>query len=161
MLASCPSNESVLWPRPFEISRYIQRLWCDLIGEGRTWAIAVRRGSYKSLFLLKISPEKKGNSVLNFGSIKNLYIGSTTLRPKFFPLYLMSSSMFMRTRQKQKSQPVKRDRKLPAFPCIPFPASPQLGARLRGCTATLGKGSQKGSEKGACYGSYSKKGSEL
>ena len=46
---------------------------------------------------------------------------------------------------------------------------PKLGARLRGRTATqrskkgswkgfLGRGSQKGSEKGACFGFYSKKG---
>ena len=40
-----------------------------------TWDIAVRRGSYTSLFLLnsgRFSAEKKGNSVLNFGSLKNL-----------------------------------------------------------------------------------------
>ena len=46
-----------------------------LFGEGRTRAIAVRRGSYKSLFLLnsgRFSVEKKGNSVLNFGSLKTL-----------------------------------------------------------------------------------------
>ena len=47
--------------------------------EGRAWAIAARRGSYSSLFLLssggQISLEKKNNSVLNFGSInKNLHI---------------------------------------------------------------------------------------
>ena len=45
------------------------------IREGRTWAIAVKRGSYKSLFLLNsrdFSLEKKGNSVLNFGLLKTL-----------------------------------------------------------------------------------------
>ena len=48
------------------------------IGDGgRTWAIAVRRGSYKSLFLLNSGHcllEKKGNSVLSFGSLRNLEI---------------------------------------------------------------------------------------
>ena len=46
-----------------------------LIRKGRTWAIAVRRGSYKSLFLLnsgRFSLEKSGNSVLNFGSRKTV-----------------------------------------------------------------------------------------
>ena len=41
------------------------------IRKGRTWAIAVRRGSCESLFLLNsgsFSPEKEANSVLNFGS---------------------------------------------------------------------------------------------
>ena len=45
------------------------------IRKGGTWAIAVRRGSYKSLFLLnsgRFSLEKKGNSVLNFGSRKTV-----------------------------------------------------------------------------------------
>ena len=43
--------------------------------KGRTCAIAVRRGSYKSLFLLnsgRIFPRKKGNSLLNFGSRKTV-----------------------------------------------------------------------------------------
>ena len=43
----------------------------------KNWAIAVRRGSYKSLFLLNLahfSLEKKGDSVLNFGSLKTLLI---------------------------------------------------------------------------------------
>ena len=41
---------------------------------GSTWAIAVRRGSYKSPFLLnscRFYLEKKGNSALNFCSLKN------------------------------------------------------------------------------------------
>ena len=45
------------------------RFW---IREGRTWAIAVRRGSERSLLLLSLdlcSPEKKGNSILNFSSL--------------------------------------------------------------------------------------------
>ena len=47
------------------------------IREGRTWAIAVRRGSCKSLFLLNSGPffpGKQGNSVLNFGSLTTLLI---------------------------------------------------------------------------------------
>ena len=40
------------------------------VGKGRIWAIAVRRGSYKSLCLLNL--EKQGNSVLNFGSRKTV-----------------------------------------------------------------------------------------
>ena len=51
----------------------------------RTWAIAVRRDSYESLFLLnsgRFSLENEGNSVLNFGSLKP----SESLWPKFFPL---------------------------------------------------------------------------
>ena len=43
--------------------------------KGRTWAIAVRRGSYKSLFLLNSGHfplNKSGNSVLNFGSRKTV-----------------------------------------------------------------------------------------
>ena len=47
-----------------------------LIGDGRTWAIAVRRGSYKSLLLLDsglFSLKKKiRNSVMNFGSLNTL-----------------------------------------------------------------------------------------
>ena len=46
----------------------------DSIREGRTWDIAARRGSYKSLFLLNsglLSLENKGNSVLSFGSLLN------------------------------------------------------------------------------------------
>ena len=35
--------------------------------KGRTWAIVVSRGSYKSLFLPNFGLEKLGNSVLNFG----------------------------------------------------------------------------------------------
>ena len=45
------------------------------IRKGRTWAIAVWRGSSKSLFLLnsgRFSLEKQGNSVLNFGSRKTV-----------------------------------------------------------------------------------------
>ena len=47
----------------------------DYFRKGRTWAIAVRRGSYKSLFLLnsgRFPLEKYGNSVLNFGSHKTV-----------------------------------------------------------------------------------------
>ena len=43
------------------------------IRKGRTWAIAVRRGSCKSVFLLNSGhyfPKKVGNPVLNFGSHK-------------------------------------------------------------------------------------------
>ena len=43
------------------------------IRDGRTWAIAARGGSYKSLFLLnsgRLSLENKGNSVLTSGSLK-------------------------------------------------------------------------------------------
>ena len=53
---------------------FLQKLAIDLERE-RTGAIAVRRGSYKSLFLLnsvRFSLENKGNSVLKFGSLKNL-----------------------------------------------------------------------------------------
>ena len=41
--------------------------------KGRTWAIAVRRGPYKSLILPNsglFSPKQQGDSVLNFGSRK-------------------------------------------------------------------------------------------
>ena len=41
--------------------------------KGRAWAIAVRRGSEKKTLSSEfshISPEKKANSVLNFGSLK-------------------------------------------------------------------------------------------
>ena len=46
------------------------------IRDGRIWAIVVRRGSYKCLFLNSghFSQANKGDSVLNFGSLKTLLI---------------------------------------------------------------------------------------
>ena len=48
------------------------------IRKGRAWAIAVRRGSYESLFSFSefrsFSQDKQGNSVLNFGSCKSVEI---------------------------------------------------------------------------------------
>ena len=58
------------------------------IRDRRTWAIAFRGGSYKSLFLLnsgRFPLENKGNSVPNFGSLARLK-PSKSLWPKFFPL---------------------------------------------------------------------------
>ena len=56
------------------------------IGKGRTWAMVVRRRSCKSLFLLNSGHfpfEKKGNSILKFGSLNP---PSKSLWHKFFPL---------------------------------------------------------------------------
>ena len=69
--------------------------WDALFRKGRIWAIAVRRGSYKSLFLLSLgrfSLEAKGNSVLNFGSRKTVEIAW----PNFFPfVYTLWSFVFL------------------------------------------------------------------
>ena len=66
-----------------------------IIRKGRTWAIVVRRGSYKSLFLLnsgRLSPEKQGNSVLNSGSHEMVWIAmAQVLSP------LISFSVFIVT----------------------------------------------------------------
>ena len=52
-----------------------RRLPYIIVREAWTWATAVRRGSYKSLFFFlnsdRLSLENKGNSVLNFGLLKN------------------------------------------------------------------------------------------
>ena len=62
--------------------------------EGRSWAIAVRRGSKTSLFLLnsgRFALENYGNSVVNFGSHKTVY---TTMAQVLFPLLVFCFVLF-------------------------------------------------------------------
>ena len=104
-----------------------------LIRDGRTWAIAVRGHSYKSLFLLNsggfFSLENMGNSVLNFGSLKTLQIAMAQVLPSLIHSVEIRQNLPRRKphHHKEISKPPVKTRSLvtgalgPPFGCLRAP----------------------------------------